>query len=272
MLTVVRVQPADDESAHPSRTNDEQQYANRLAAFRALRNGLKNAYDNWRMWSNYSIVAFEVGELHECIRAVQRIVEERSEKDGADCVDVDMLQALVGKVTRGAEGKDSVVAPTSIVVEEGLVAIAEDEETQPLVRTGTLHFRLTALFEQTILPRLSSPRIFRAYAQLKTADGDFSAALKAHMDAYRAASASSSSFDTVESWRTALSEVEHVVDVLRGLGPKVEGLGDDGKEGKWKVQARGLVRTFVARSRDFQDEPEWDRVKTLQDELKKTAD
>jgi len=134
------------------------------------------------MWSNYSIVAFEVGELHECIRAVQRIVEERSEKNDTDCVDVDMLQALVGKITRGAEGKDGVVAPTSIVVEEGLVAIAEDEETQPLVRTGTLHFRLTALFEQTIFPRVSSPRIFKAYAQLKTADGDFSAALKAHIE------------------------------------------------------------------------------------------
>ena len=60
------------------------------------------------------------------------------------------------------------------------------------------------------------------------------------------------------------------MDVLRNLGPKAEGLGDNGKEGKWKVQARGLVRTFVARSRDFQDEPEWGRVRTLQNELKKT--
>jgi len=55
------------------------------------------------------------------------------------------------------------------------------------------------------------------------------------------------------------------VDVLSNFGPRVEGY-------KWKVQARSIVRTFMGRTRDFEDESEWFRLTKLQDELRKEDD
>ena len=72
-------------------------------AFRALKQGLKFSYDNWRMWNNYMIVALDVGELSEACRALGRVVEERAAKDGAACVDEDVLDRLVDAATRGPE-------------------------------------------------------------------------------------------------------------------------------------------------------------------------
>jgi len=55
------------------------------------------------------------------------------------------------------------------------------------------------------------------------------------------------------------------VDILSNFGPRVEGY-------KWKVQARSIVRTFMGRTRDFEDEPEWVSLTELKDELRKEND
>ncbi|KZV93068.1 TPR-like protein [Exidia glandulosa HHB12029] len=265
-------QGPDDSEDVPRR--EELQYAHRLAAFRALRQGLKFSYDNWKMWENYMLVALEVGELHECIRALGRVVEERAERDGAASVDEDVLDRLVSAATRGSS--TSTIVPSAPVHTPGhdLGAIPEDEEQEPAPATvptqtpGSLVGRVNDLFERTILPRVSSPRIFKAYARLKTVSGEWSDALKAHLDAYRATPLTNGPWDTVASWNEALHEVEEIVDVLRNLGPRAEG----GSGSKWKLQARGLVRTFASRSKDFQDEPEWAKVEAMQEELKKRGE
>lgn len=260
----------------PQVPRQERRYAHRLAAFRALREGLKYAYDNWRMWANYTLIALEVGELHECVRALGRVVEERAEKDGAACVDEDVLDRLVDAAARTS----AVVSSASKPTDHTLSAIPEDADgaapaiaasaptgltadaEEVAVRTsGSLQGRVTDLFERTLLPRVSSTRIFRAYARLKTAQGAWTDALKAHLDAYRASPHAAGPWTTPAAWLEALREVEEAVDVLRELGPRA---GTN-----WELQARGLVRTFAARSRDFRDEPEWARVETLQEDLKK---
>jgi len=63
-------------------------------------------------------------------------------------------------------------------------------------------------------------------------------------------------------WREAVGEVEEIVDVLRNFGPRVEG-------SNWQFQGRSIVRTFIGRSRHFEDEPEWSRLIELQGELRK---
>jgi hypothetical protein len=70
-----------------------------MLAFRALKQGLKSNYDNWRMWTNYTIVAIDVGELSEACRALSRVVEERASKVGAESVDADVLDRLVTAAT-----------------------------------------------------------------------------------------------------------------------------------------------------------------------------
>lgn len=202
------------------------------------------------------IVALDVGELSEACRALARVVEERAAKDGAACVDEDVLDKLVDAVTRGPGEAQPGGGEDSLETAAG--------QTKASQGTG-LERRVADLFERTILPRVSSPRIFRARARFLSAEGRYGDALNAYLDAYRAGPAGSmeKGETDVGKWREAVDEVEEVVDVLRNFGPRhVEGFN-------WKLQARSIVRTFMGRTKDFEDEPEWARLVALQGEIRK---
>lgn len=247
-----------EEKIEQSTVSDEKAkaipFSNKMLAFRALKQGLKHSYDNWRMWSNYMIVAMDVGELSEACRALTRIVEERSAKDGAESVDEDVLERLVDAVTRAPANPDEAVDGEAA---NGSVA-RNPNEGHGLLR------RVTDLFERTILPRVSSSRIFRARARLLTWQGRWEEALNAYLDGYRCSNAGTmeQGETDVVKWREAVADVEDIVDVLRNFGPRVEGF-------KWKLQARSIVRTFMGRTKDFEDEPEWSRLTRLQEEIRK---
>ena len=213
-------------------------FENKLLAFRALKQGLKSNYENWRMWTNYTIVAMEVGELSEACRALGRVVEERAAKVGTESVDIDVLDRLVDAATR---------APSE-----------ENTDGAALLR------RVEDLFVRVLLPRVSSPRIFRARARLLVGQGRLSEALDAYLEAYRAGVASKmeAGETDVERWREGVREVEEICGVLINYGPKVEG-------SRWAPQARSIVRTFMGRTKDFEDEPEWSRLVELLDDLKR---
>ncbi|KAF8841574.1 tetratricopeptide repeat domain 27, partial [Paxillus ammoniavirescens] len=224
-------------------------FANKTLAFRALKQGLKYSYENWRMWSNYMIVAMDVGELSEACRAQGRIVEERAAKVGVECVDEEVLERLVDAVTRASADLDNQDKINDTVI--------NPNEGHGLLR------RVMDLFDRTILPRVSSPRIFRAYARLLTWQSRWEDALKAYLDGYRSGTAGT--FERGETdvgkWREGVNEVEDVVDILRNFGPRVQGFN-------WRHQGRSIVRTFVGRSKDFEDEPEWSRLIDIQNELR----
>ncbi|KAF8592276.1 tetratricopeptide repeat domain 27 [Ramaria rubella] len=237
-----------DESTAPpslsSSTTNAIPFANKMLAFQALKQGIKFSYENWRMWVNYMVVSVDVGELAEATRATSRIVELRAERDGAGCVDEEVLERLVDAVTR----------------------VPFDQPTDATGRTSNeglgLLPRVLDLFERTILPRLSSPRIFRAYARLLTWQGRWADTLKAHLDAYREGPAGqmTNSETDVGKWREAVGEVEDVVDVMRNFGPRADG-------SRWLFQARSVVRSFMGKTKDFEDEPEWEKLVALREEL-----
>ena len=193
---------------------------------------------------NYTIVAMDVGEFAEACRALGRVVEERATKVGAESVDTDVLDRLVDAATRAPpDGTDSVVLSPN--------------EGQNLLR------RVEDLFARIIFPRVSSPRIFRARARLLVSQGRLSEALEAYLEGYRAGVAGrmEAGETDLERWREGVREVEDIHDVLVNYGPKVEG-------SKWKLQARSIVRTFMGRTKDFEDEPEWSRLVELLDGFK----
>ncbi|KAI0065848.1 TPR-like protein [Artomyces pyxidatus] len=229
-------------------------YENKMLAFRALKQGLKFSYENWRMWMNYTIVAMDVGELSEACRALGRVIEERAAKVGAKSVDEDVLERLVNAVTRAPSNPDDVVEGNDTAQS----ALHNPNEGHGLLR------RVEDLFTRVILPRVSSSRIFRARARLLTWQGRWEEALQAYLDGYRSSVAGKmdKGETDVERWREGVQDVEDVVDVLINFGPKVEG-------SKWKLQARSILRTFMGRTKDFEDEPEWTRLGELQEELKK---
>ncbi|KAG6836492.1 hypothetical protein H0H93_007591 [Arthromyces matolae] len=227
-------------------------FSNKLLAFRALKQGLKFSYENWRMWSNYMVVAMDVGELAESCRALGRVVEETSEKEGPNSVDIDVLERLVSAVTR---------APTNPEDEATEGGESGAEALDPNQGRGLLR-SVSGLFERILLPRVSSPRVFRAYARLLTWEGRWEDALKAYLDGYRSGVAGTMERGEtdVERWREAVNEVLDIVDILRNFGPRVEG-------SKWRLQCRSVLRTFMGRTRDFEDEPEWQRLVEAQEEI-----
>ncbi|KAL5636356.1 hypothetical protein ACGC1H_000353 [Rhizoctonia solani] len=255
---------ASEDDPVPEATTDNK-FTNKLLAFRALKQGLRYSYENWRMWQNYIIVSVEVGELSEACRALGRLVELRVEKDGVASVDIEVLERLVDAVTR---------APS----DEGSTDTQSERVRNPNEGHG-LFPRVYDLFNRVILPRISnSPRIYRAWARLlawraRSRDAvhlkaNWSDALAAHMDAYRAGVGSDPGVETdVEKFKEAVTEITELVDVLRNLGPRAQ---EEGKnKGSWQFQARSLVRTFIGRTKvGFADEPEWENLKELLADLK----
>ena len=191
------------------------------------------------------IVALDVGELSEACRALARVVEERSTKDGAASVDIDVLDRLVSAATRPESDEDAGGSAAGRPPRDGLLR------------------QVTDLFERVILPRVSSSRIFRAKARLLTSQGRWEEALNSYMEAYRSGLASTMGQDETDAdkWREAAKEVQEMVDVLRNFGPRVEGY-------KWRLQAKSILRTFMGRTKDFEDEPEWAQLAELQEELR----
>jgi hypothetical protein len=250
-----------DEASNEVRSQSRVAFENKLLAFRALQQGLKSNYSNWKMWSNYMVVSVDVGELSEACRALGRVVEERADKDGDAVVDIEVLSRLVNAVTRASEQPEA-------------GAEGESRPTNPNEGLG-LYPRVDELFTRIILPRISgSPRIWKARAQLLTWRKQWSEALEAYTAAYRCGVAVDPKVEVeLESWRAAVEEIEEYVDVLRNFGPKAAAEEDsEGRKrrgGSWSFQARGVVRTFMGRTRQaFEDEPEWETLTKLLEELK----
>jgi hypothetical protein len=206
-------------------------FDNKLLAFRALRQGLRHAHHNWRMWQNYMVIAIDVGELSESARAMTRVIEEIRQTDAAVSVDIDVLDKLVDSVTREDWNGGTPKITTS---NEGFGLL-------PIV---------DRLFDHVILPRVSdSPRIWRSHSRLLRWKEDWGGAMEDCLRAYRCGVAQDPAIERdAAKWREAVEEIEELVTVLSALGPKV--VKPEGeKRGDWKFQAKGIVRTFMGRTR-----------------------
>jgi hypothetical protein len=195
------------------------------------------------------IVSMDVGELTEACRALARIVESRADKDGSSSVDEDVLDKLVDAATRSVSQ-----------AETGSPDVQQQRSWTP----KELLKRVTELLDNIILPKVATTRVFRARARLYTFHADYESAIRLYMDAYRLSVAGSTERGEMEvdNWRVAVTEVEEIVDVLRNFGSKIEGY-------KWGLQARSIVRSFMGKTKeDFEDEPEWQRLVDLTEELK----
>jgi hypothetical protein len=197
------------------------------------------------MWTNYMIVAVDVGELSEAARALSRIVQGRLGKDVSNAIDVAVLSKLVDAVTREDwnGGKGSLQEGQPRTSNEGLGLL-------PIV---------DRLFNEVILPRVSnSPRIYAVQARLFRWKEDWSAALDCYLKAYRCGIAQDEQIEReLSRFKEAVPDLEELVDLMRMFGPRAkeqeaaQGL-EKGKAkwNDWKFQARTLVRTFIGRTKD----------------------
>ena len=180
------------------------------------------------------IVAVDVGELSEAARAMTRVVEIN-----ANAVDVDVIDRLVDSVLRddyrSSNGEGEKVAMTNPNEGFGLLPTVE------------------RLFEDTILPRISdNPRVWRARARLMRWKEDWAGAMEDYLRAYRCGPVSDPAVERDETrFVEAVEEVVELVDALSALGPRASSTNDGVvKKGGWRFQARGIVRSFIGRTKD----------------------
>ena len=188
------------------------------------------------------LVSIDVGELSESARAMSRLLTEQP----IPVVDVDVLDKLVDSVTRDDYNSGTPLTPPTTSNEGwGLLPIVE------------------RLFDVNILPKVSDDsRVWKAHARLNRWKEEWEAAMEDHMREYRCAVAERTDVDRdEEAWKAAVREVEEMVGVMQVLGPKAKaqaekreqeaGSGGGRKKGDWKFQAKGLVRTFMGRTREM---------------------
>jgi tetratricopeptide (TPR) repeat protein len=212
-------------------------FENKVLAFRALKNALRMAYNNWRLWQNYMVVSIDVGELAEAVRAMTRVVEEMATNDPIVGVDPEVLDKLVDAVTRddwnnGDGPADGKPPPTS---NEG----------------WGLYPLMERLFDVTILPRISdNARVWRTHARLLRWKEDWAGAVDDYLRAYRVTVAQDERVERDRThFRSAVEEIEDLVATLSQLGPRIPKI-EGKKGGDWRFQARGIVRTFMGRTRE----------------------
>ncbi|TRM67439.1 hypothetical protein BD626DRAFT_100801 [Schizophyllum amplum] len=283
-LRLRELPPADDEA---STRKPPPPYP--LLAFQALKQALRNAHSNWKIWANYMIVSVDVGQLSEAARALARVAEETSGQG----IDADVLDRLVAAAAR--EGEVGAIEITATGDENSDVAV-DRAYTSILTRT------VRTLFDSALLPRLggcppaTAARVHRAHARLCSAEARWlEAAESAAAEAARtgstalngatgttngSASDTSTSTTPAEKWDDAraawleafrcirddpdtsfeerVAALEEVVEVLRNVGGS-----------KWRLQARSLVRALIGRERDeHEGEAGWERLQALSEELK----
>ncbi|KAJ9097544.1 hypothetical protein QFC19_006718 [Naganishia cerealis] len=263
-----KAKEAPEEAAEKAEDDEDKvaaiPFENKRLAFRALQQGLRFSRENWRMWTNYMVVAVDVGELAEAARALGRIVQGRLGKDVSSAIDDAVLSKLVDAVTREDwnGGKGNLPEGQPRTSNEGLGLL-------PMVER---------LFNEVILPRVSdSPRIYALQARLFRWKEDWSAALDCYLKAYRCGIAQDEQVErNIDRFREAVEDLEELIDLMRmlGLRAKEQEVAQGLQKGKakwndWKFQARTLVRTFTGRTKDsFGDDPAFDKLKEIMDELR----
>ena len=111
-------------------------------AFMTLQEALKCSYDNWRIWENLMLVATDIGEFGEVIKAYHRLIELKHKHE-----DVEVLEVLVKTITENIP----------------------DSNGQP---SGYLKPKALELFGRITSVVTSNADIWRLYSQLVAGKGE----------------------------------------------------------------------------------------------------
>lgn len=202
-------------------------------AFVALRQALKQEYENWKIWQNYLYIATDLGELGEAIKAMERLVELRWQRDKGDSVDLEVL---------------------NILTDQAVKMMAEGGQNAEFMSR-----RMSALFDAIVEKIANVPAIWTAFAKFERARGDPRKAIEMYQKAYRTLVASGDADNSEGDFEALASATLDLVDAYRILGPqKVREDGDELVAKDWLYQARMTLRTVVGRARK-----NWEHTETF---------
>lgn len=208
-------------------------------AWNALKQATAGNYENWRIWQNYMLVSIDNGEFPEAIRSMKRVIDLLGAKNGEACLDVEAVEILVQ------------------------VAI-QDDPTEKNV--GKL---VMELFNKSIIPLItSSARLWDAAARLYLWKELYSAALDAHVKAFRTYLNNPTLETDSKVWEAAVEEAETLADAYRNLAEKPGRMGDVVCK-DWRYRARTALRGLKGRGKTSHEGSKgWEKLNELLEELK----
>ncbi|ORY77695.1 hypothetical protein BCR37DRAFT_382584 [Protomyces lactucae-debilis] len=222
----------------------------RRDAWTALKMATQIKHESWRMWENYMLVSLDVGEFGECIHAMRRCIELRSNDRGEAAVDFEVLKLLVQETIQ-------MEPPTSATSESG---------HSPDALRGVARM-VTDLVTQVVQPLITyDPRLWRLLGKLQIWRGKFAEALEANEKAYRCLAGK-----MVETEYKVFEEVvdaaDELVDAYRNLGPREGRMGGEVAR-DWKFKARSVVRTLKGRGKNFEGSAAYEKLENILEDLK----
>ncbi|KAJ2776330.1 hypothetical protein H4R18_005727 [Coemansia javaensis] len=222
----------------------------RVRAMHALREAVKYLSDSWRVWSNLVHVGMWLGMFSSVVNALGRIIDLRVAKDGAACVDLDVVRSLIGRLVHG----------TAI---QGLTGDDAARAEQ----------RLAAQVESLLVNRIearitSSPQLWRAMADFWFWRRDYRHCLDCYVKAYRCVSQHPQVAYAPHVFADAVEAALELVSSYENLGDKTQVVraadAGDGHADKaaaaevpvcadWRHQARMVLRGLIGRARESFD-------------------
>ncbi|KAI9032211.1 hypothetical protein DFJ74DRAFT_326425 [Hyaloraphidium curvatum] len=195
-------------------------------AYVALQQALKQDYENWKIWQNYLYVATDLNQLKEAVKALERIVELRWQKDGGESVDKEVLGILTDKVIQQLDGK------------------TDD--------SAFLAKRMAEAFESITDKVAGVAAVWTAFGKFRAAQDAPRQAIECYQKAYRTLAAGAAAESSEEGFSELANAVLDYANALRTLGPRT--VTADGKEEPavkdWAYQARMVLRTTLGRAKN----------------------
>ncbi|ORX64488.1 TPR-like protein [Linderina pennispora] len=249
------------------RSNDASQ---RQQAWYALREALKGKYDSWQIWSNFLTASMALDQIGAAIHALDRIVQLRAEKDGAACVDLDILRGIISSLTRGTLTRN-------------------DNE-----REARRKEQQYSKYIEHLLITNSAP-LWRAMADFWFWRRDYKHCLDCYIKAYRCYSQMPQVSYAPPVFKDAVDAALELADMYENLGDKVqvvkapsaqdgqqqhdqEVAGDDQRKAAaieqpvcsdWKHQTKMLLRGLIGKGKgSFEGTPDYERLVEALKELR----
>ncbi|KAJ1735963.1 hypothetical protein LPJ61_000269 [Coemansia biformis] len=221
-------------------------------ALHALRESVKFMPDSWRVWSNLMHVSMSLGLLASAASALGRVVDLRVAQDGADCVDLDVLRAIIGRLVHGA----------------AFPGLPADEAAHAEQRLAT---QLERLLVRRIEARItSSAPLWRAMADFWLWRRDYRHCLDCYVKAYRCLSQLPQVAYAPPVFNDAADAALELVDMYENLGDRAQVVRAPGPDGgpdderkaaaveqpvcaDWRRQSQLLLRGLIGKAKESFD-------------------
>jgi tetratricopeptide (TPR) repeat protein len=243
---------SDDPAEHRPKADPQKHVKEAFVAFKRAAT-LKR--DSHRIWQNVLNVAATISPppYADVIVAQQRLIELRSDAEGEECIDIEVMEALLNHVV------------TTTPPHSGAAVAQEQDSGEPKKRHG-LERTFTELVNKQIVPLITrSRRLWQMVARLSLHLNRPSSALDAYEKAWRLTlnqpgwddgSEATASPDAVSKpekvWEEVVDATIELVDAYESLGERevTEGLAAGSGElvcKNWRYKGRMAVRSVISR-------------------------